>query len=869
MKLSIESMHTFLFNNGIYLNYTGIISITAALLTLCSAAYVYFYSERSQARLHLSLAFLFSTPLYASQAIHSASYTSHTTLPGDVALLLLLWPLIHLMQWLFFYNHYSVWKIERITLALQYFFFIILSTHLAQLHNKIPIRFNAYLEQWQWQIPSYLHTYLSFTLIAYATLTFVLLIINFFNSNTPKDINYFLIALLLGSIILYAWGLSQIDYQLPFQKSACLLLPVGGIISCFALTNLHRKNNHYYSSMGLRLSNAMFTFTLVLLLGYGYMQNQKQQESYQKEHRALAQRAWELRSLWQSKVETELISPDLRYLISYNEKNQHSPSPLTPEITWKRYALDPDTIIQDLWQTKIYKKITQNKVESLREDLLDYIDRQKQPYFAGYKALLLDYLDTSLLKNVALARSLPLKLEWFSHIAKQHHTSLQKIDNKSFPIEIKAFLAKKDPPYSYFATAISDYIEQSNQTPEQMKQKVLLFLRPLQENKAGYLRKSSIETQDKYQHFMAFTHYDNGQSISEVGFSYSAYRRETHKAMSILFLLILFSFVCIILFLLRAKSWLRSPLIELEDALQTVSQGILQVKLLPQNNNEIGSLAHTFQNMLRYLRDAQTRVQSYAISLENKKDIPPSNQTPPPSQTKLPKQAPELKQTQAVSSISGVDKPKQAPELKQTQAVSSISGVDKPKQAPELKQTQAPKQIENINTPRPLAKSYQNNDLEKLIQEGTQKAKEGNHTAALPLLEKAYQLDTQHSNLKLSKLVTLLYFKNGEYNATVKTAKECLKLDNQLIDIWFCLALSYKQLNILTASLEASEQLHKLAPQNIANLINMIEINIRLHKFTESKALITEILKLEPNNKLAKELESELNKRDVHAGVVA
>ena len=156
-----------------------------------------------------------------------------------------------------------------------------------------------------------------------------------------------------------------------------------------------------------------------------------------------------------------------------------------------------------------------------------------------------------------------------------------------------------------------------------LKRAALLFLRPVTADRSYRLRKAVIESAQKYIHFVTLTLYTPLQnSIHEIGFSYTAYRHTIHHATFALFVILLLTLLGSGIFLTFAHYWWQRPLQQLEHALEDVSNGQLHSSLRIMQNDEIGNLAQTFTKMLQYLREAHTRIQSYAVSLENKKDLP-------------------------------------------------------------------------------------------------------------------------------------------------------------------------------------------------------------------------------------------------------
>ena len=149
----------------------------------------------------------------------------------------------------------------------------------------------------------------------------------------------------------------------------------------YALLNLQCQNKNNFNSFLLRLGNNLLNISLFLLLFYGYFQNEKHIEAYQKEHIYLAQNASQQRASWQASDKPELISSDLQYLISYdllktnealNKQSIHN------EFAYKKWALDINTIQQDLYQSAVYEQILQKtKSGNLQAKLLAYIDQQK------------------------------------------------------------------------------------------------------------------------------------------------------------------------------------------------------------------------------------------------------------------------------------------------------------------------------------------------------------------------------------------------------------------------------------------------------------------------------------------------------------
>ena len=115
----------------------------------------FFFSTHSSAAIHLSLSLLSLALLHICHAYSYAVYAPHSALPQNITIHLLLWPLIHLTQWLLNYNKESSEYLARPLLLCQYLLFIALSARLLHLNSDSNAQhsFTLQLEHWQYLIP--------------------------------------------------------------------------------------------------------------------------------------------------------------------------------------------------------------------------------------------------------------------------------------------------------------------------------------------------------------------------------------------------------------------------------------------------------------------------------------------------------------------------------------------------------------------------------------------------------------------------------------------------------------------------------------------------------------------------------------------
>lgn len=115
-------------------------------------------------------------------------------------------------------------------------------------------------------------------------------------------------------------------------------------------------------------------------------------------------------------------------------------------------------------------------------------------------------------------------------------------------------------------------------------------------------------------HYIGFVKYDRERNnVSEIGFSYRAYREFIHPtALKQIIVLGVVVVMVVFLFPLFFRTSLFSPLKDLLSGVERVNGGNFEVQVPIRIKDEIGFLANSFNNMVSSIRDARKELQDYA-----------------------------------------------------------------------------------------------------------------------------------------------------------------------------------------------------------------------------------------------------------------
>ncbi|MDI7181353.1 SpoIIE family protein phosphatase [Leptospira santarosai] len=380
------------------------------------------------------------------------------------------------------------------------------------------------------------------------------------------------------------------------------------IIAFFIILILYLNFSVERTSFILKIVGITFVTVLIIMQVLVYISNQDKELEYDTLSRIRVEKA----------LEGERVKGGISYIFKWNiAENSFDKKKYDPEV-----HPDQKRIEVDFRNTLLYEEVFHLSEKGFRESLLELMDRSHEN-FGGYKYSIINFLDEHPnLKDGDLKFELGREL---SRLNLRVTTASNKLDNifaENFCTKGKSFLenSKELKMFQVFLEYRWDFCKWDGKdiSPIRLKENVLNYFRPFVPSFTRFYRKKNVGDRDF--HYIGFVKYDREKNdISEVGFSYRAYREFIHPtALKQIVVLGVVVVAIVFLFPFFFRESLLSPLKDLLDGVERVNGGNLEVKVPIRIQDEIGFLANSFNNMVSSIRDARRELQDYSSYLTAK-----------------------------------------------------------------------------------------------------------------------------------------------------------------------------------------------------------------------------------------------------------
>ncbi|MBP9886128.1 MAG: SpoIIE family protein phosphatase [Leptospiraceae bacterium] len=284
--------------------------------------------------------------------------------------------------------------------------------------------------------------------------------------------------------------------------------------------------------------------------------------------------------------------------------------------------LDLPLVEVDFRNTVIYEDIKNLPESNFRSALNEYLFNT-HPYFEGFKNSIGEYLVKNKdLTDIELKEVIFPFLDKLNNFSFVHSNKISQLDSNQFCPAITKYLSSSS--LKNFRIAIEKNFSncQWNGRPidsVNLRREINKYFRYFQAANTRHFRKSADEFGNQ-KHYIAYTHYEvYTQVVSEVGYSYLAYRQYMHTTSSNQqFILIIVVCIVIGIYPLFFRGSLVTPLWDLVHALEKVNHGDLEVEVPIKVNDEIGFLSDSFNSMVISIKYARSELVHYADNLEEK-----------------------------------------------------------------------------------------------------------------------------------------------------------------------------------------------------------------------------------------------------------
>ncbi|AOP32459.1 serine/threonine protein phosphatase [Leptospira tipperaryensis] len=377
------------------------------------------------------------------------------------------------------------------------------------------------------------------------------------------------------------------------------------MVAFFIILILYLNFSVEKTSFMLKIVGITFVTVLIIMQALVYISNQDKESEYDSLSQIHMERA----------LEGGAIEDGISYMIKWDHnKNSFDKTKYDPNI-----HPDEEQLVIDFKNTLLYERIFNLKEEGFRDSVIQLAEGSHEN-FGGYRYSIVNFLKGHPdLEGAALKAALNKEL---SRLGLYVFVASNKLDNifpEDFCAKGRSYLdgAKEVKMFRISLEYRWNFCKWDGKTvtPAKLKEEVLNYFRPFVPSLTRYYRKKDVT--DHSNHYIGFIKYDPiADTVSEVGFSYRAYRQFMHPtALKQIIVLGVVIVVIILLFPLFFRGSLVSPLNDLLSGVEKVNDGSLEVQVPIRVKDEIGFLADSFNSMVTSIRDARKELQDYAEHL--------------------------------------------------------------------------------------------------------------------------------------------------------------------------------------------------------------------------------------------------------------
>ncbi|GAB4219352.1 MAG TPA: methyl-accepting chemotaxis protein [Spirochaetota bacterium] len=266
--------------------------------------------------------------------------------------------------------------------------------------------------------------------------------------------------------------------------------------------------------------------------------------------------------------------------------------------------LDEKEITNELINTYIWNQIFTASEDNLSQSIISIITSNTNKFFRGYALSLQNYCthNANVLNKQTLVDYCKMLDKKVYHLNHQ----ISSLNTKNFRSYLKQILSKPDKAITGFVTAINEFIDQSPEEGEQLKQAVKQFLLPVQFPQ----QRTYHTTLDNKSHIIAYRIIED-DTVTEVGFPYELYRKHMNSTVITLIIIVISAYI-FIRFAIRLffAGILIKPIRILTEGLREVDKGNFNIHLPVQSGDEFGFITGEFNKMVESLRNLFQSTQS-------------------------------------------------------------------------------------------------------------------------------------------------------------------------------------------------------------------------------------------------------------------
>ncbi|TGM08892.1 HAMP domain-containing protein [Leptospira barantonii] len=595
--------------NNILLNYYSFGSLLSFLTSMLISGVFLFIDKKVSSTKHLAFGafllgifqfgYVFAAVLYHPFAAYHRWITAGLILPA----------ILHIGQFVARYPENDFPRFNRITTIVLWIVAVLAVGYFCFSTWDASVKYHFTAHHWDFNAENVSRT-IAIIIFSYVFINFVAIPIwriTHLRGKTRWIIFGFMMSFLIGGTVPVVANLLSRDGYIErsiYLTSIVLLF----MAAFFIILILYLNFSVEKTSFMLKIVGITFVTVLIIMQALVYISNQDKESEYDTLSQIHMERA----------LEGGSVEEGISYVIKWNKsKNTFDQERYDSNIHPNQEQLEID-----FKNTLLYEEIFNLREEGFRESLVKLVESSHEN-FGGYRYSIVNFLkENPDLEDKALKTALNKEL---SRLGLYVFVASNKLDNifaEDFCAKGRSYLdgAKEVKMFRISLEYRWNFCKWDGKTvtPAKLKEEVLNYFRPFVPSLTRYYRKKDVDNQSF--HYIGFIKYDREKdNVSEVGFSYRAYREFMHPtALKQIIVLGVVIIVIILLFPLFFRGSLVSPLNDLLSGVEKVNDGSLEVQVPIRVKDEIGFLADSFNNMVSSIRDARKELQDYAEHLATK-----------------------------------------------------------------------------------------------------------------------------------------------------------------------------------------------------------------------------------------------------------
>ncbi|HRG48742.1 MAG TPA: SpoIIE family protein phosphatase [Leptospiraceae bacterium] len=592
--------------NAIYFNYLSFGTLLSFIFTFLLGIYLVTLPGKSKSTFHMGIGFFFMGLFNLSYVFAAMVYLPFAAFHRWGSVGFILPGVLHLTQWLFYFPEDNYPRVRKSFQYIQWIIvFIVEGIFIyVSLHSNTKFHFTGHY--WDFDA-EWVSKIVGIVIFGYILLIPVVGIWKTFVVKTPDRwaLLQVTIAIMVASIIPAYMNILSRDGILDrgIYLTSFVLFTVFGFF--FVVIIFINETKDRTSFMAKIVGVTMVTF-LLLMQGMSFVTMRDKEVEYD---------AIRVENL-ERYLEGGHRHADMQYVLELSKDSG--------EINKIDYEdadnLDMPLIREDFLNSIVYEEIMELPIENFQNSIKTLLSTTHEE-FGGYKNSILDFVEEHRgLSNEEMKSQL---IPFFEKLNKTAFVGITKLDtfsDKDFCSETVKYL-NKSKDLASFRDVIFVHLQDCNWNrsylePYKLKKEINKYLRYFKPTLTRHYRKSL----DGGKHYVSYIKYNSTKkNVTEVGFSYLAYRKYMHPAArSQIIILFVVLFIVLGAFPLFFKGSLMNPLMSLLRGVAKVNSGNLDVVVSVKVQDEIGFLSQSFNSMVDSIKQARKELQDYADNLEEK-----------------------------------------------------------------------------------------------------------------------------------------------------------------------------------------------------------------------------------------------------------